>query len=63
VIAFAVTLYLMRELKRSDEHPVRRAKVDTIRRTPAGGFETTEEHVAGGIPSRGEETEREPVGD
>jgi hypothetical protein len=46
----------MRELKRTDAHPVKRAKVVTIRRTPTGGFETAEEHVAGGI--RGPDEDR-----
>jgi ubiquinol-cytochrome c reductase cytochrome b subunit len=54
-VAFAVTYWLMRELNRTGAHPVKRARVVTIRRTATGGFETAEEHVAGGIPGPDED--------
>ncbi|HYT30629.1 MAG TPA: cytochrome bc complex cytochrome b subunit [Actinomycetota bacterium] len=46
VIAYAVALYVARELRRSGVHPVRRSQISTVRRTREGGFESTE--VAGG---------------
>jgi ubiquinol-cytochrome c reductase cytochrome b subunit len=49
LVAYAVTYFLMRELKERDAHPVKRARILTIRRTGSGGFEASEEHVAGGI--------------
>jgi ubiquinol-cytochrome c reductase cytochrome b subunit len=56
VLAYAVTYYLMRELRRSDLHPIRRAAVTTVVRTREGGFEISDEHVGGGIPNpEGEE--------
>jgi hypothetical protein len=45
-----VAYYLANELKRSGLHPVKQAKTATIRRTPEGGYETTEEFVGGGFP-------------
>ncbi len=57
VLAYAVTYYLMRELRKSDLHPVKRASITTVVRTAEGGFEVSEEHVGGGIPNpEGEET-------
>ena len=50
VLAFAVTYYLARELKRSELHPVREAKISTIMRTREGGYETADEFEAGGFP-------------
>jgi ubiquinol-cytochrome c reductase cytochrome b subunit len=56
VLAYAVTYYLMNELRRSDLHPIRRAAVTTVVRTREGGFEVSDEHVGGGIPNpEGEE--------
>jgi len=54
LVAYAVTYYLAGELKRSGLHPVREARIATIRRTREGGYETAEEHVGGGFPSPGE---------
>jgi ubiquinol-cytochrome c reductase cytochrome b subunit len=56
-VAFGVTYYLMRELRRTGIHPVREAVVVTVRRTAEGGFEAAEEHEGGGLPNPpGEET-------
>ena len=53
-IAFAVTYWISRELKRFDLHPVRRATISSIERTVTGGYETEEEHAAGGFrPAEG----------
>jgi ubiquinol-cytochrome c reductase cytochrome b subunit len=57
LLAYAVTFYLMRELKRSDMHPVREAKILTVRRTPTGGYESSDEWEAGGFPSPEEKVE------
>ena len=54
LVAYAVTYYLASELKRSGLHPVKEARIDTIRRTPEGGFQIAEEHVGGGFPSPAE---------
>jgi ubiquinol-cytochrome c reductase cytochrome b subunit len=68
LVAYAVTYYLARELKRSALHPVKEAKIVTIRRTAEGGYRTAEEHVGGGFPSPGEKEpaeiapSREPSG-
>ena len=50
LFAYAVTYFLMRELKRSGMHPVKEAKIMTIRRTATGGYESAEEWEAGGFP-------------
>jgi ubiquinol-cytochrome c reductase cytochrome b subunit len=50
LLAFAVAYYLARELKRSELHPVKEAKISTIMRTAEGGYETAEEFEAGGFP-------------
>ncbi len=55
VAAYAVTYYLMRELKRSGAHPVRESRVLTIKRTAEGGYVTAEEHVAGGFAEPADE--------
>ena len=61
-VAFAVTYWLMTELRRSDLHPVRRAAITTVVRTKEGGFEVSEEFVGGGLPNpEGEETDRPEV--
>jgi len=57
-IAYAVTYYIARELQRSGLHPVREAKIVTVKRTPRGGYESAEEFTAGGLPSSGQKTER-----
>ncbi len=62
VVAFAVTYYLMNELRKTDLHPIRRAAITTVVRTPEGGFEVSEEFVAGGLPNpAGEETDQPEV--
>jgi hypothetical protein len=53
-----VTYYIARELQRSGLHPVREAKIVTVKRTPRGGYESAEEFTAGGLPSSGQKTER-----
>jgi len=64
LLAYAVTYWLMRELKRSGMHPVREASIATVRRTATGGFEIAEEFEAGGLrnPEGQESTEPEVVG-
>jgi hypothetical protein len=62
VLTFTVTYYLMNELRRSGVHPIRRAAIVTVVRTPEGGFDVTDEYVAGGIPNpEGEESEEPEV--
>jgi ubiquinol-cytochrome c reductase cytochrome b subunit len=57
LLAFAVTYYLCRELRRTGIHPVKEAKIGTIRRTREGGYETAEEWSAGGFPPPEQEVE------
>jgi ubiquinol-cytochrome c reductase cytochrome b subunit len=59
-VGYAVTFYLMRELKRSDLHPIRQAPIATVVRTPEGGFEVAEEYQAGGMPNPEGEESSEP---
>jgi ubiquinol-cytochrome c reductase cytochrome b subunit len=62
VVAFAVTYYLMNELRKTDLHPVKQAAISTVVRTREGGFEISEKHVAGGLPNpEGEETDQPEV--
>jgi hypothetical protein len=62
VVVFAVTYYLMNELRKTDLHPVKQAAITTVVRTKEGGFEVSEEFVAGGIPNpEGEETDQPEV--
>ncbi len=65
LLTYAVTYWLMRELRRSGIHPIREASITTVRRTPTGGFEIAEEFEAGGLPNpEGQEsTEPEVVRD
>src|SRR5919198_113127 len=50
LVAYAVTYYLANELQRSELHPVKQARISTIRRTREGGYESAEEFEAGGFP-------------
>jgi ubiquinol-cytochrome c reductase cytochrome b subunit len=49
LVAFAATYYICNELRRSGMHPIREAKVDQIRQTVVGGYETAEETEGGGF--------------
>jgi ubiquinol-cytochrome c reductase cytochrome b subunit len=48
-VTFALTYHLMRELRRSGAHPVRGSKISVVRRTAAGGFDSTDELAGGGF--------------
>jgi ubiquinol-cytochrome c reductase cytochrome b subunit len=48
-LTFAVTYWLCNELRRSGQHPIRGSKVDDVRRTATGGYETAEETEGGGF--------------
>jgi ubiquinol-cytochrome c reductase cytochrome b subunit len=49
LLAYAVTYWLCVELRRSGMHPVRAAKIDHVRMSATGGFETAEETEGGGF--------------
>ncbi|MFN2543363.1 MAG: cytochrome bc complex cytochrome b subunit [Actinomycetota bacterium] len=51
LLTFAVTYWLCNELRRSGMHPVRGSKIDEVRRTATGGFETADETEGGGFRS------------
>jgi ubiquinol-cytochrome c reductase cytochrome b subunit len=47
VVAFVLTYYICRELRRGDRHPIKGSKITTVRRSASGGFESTEEEGGG----------------
>jgi ubiquinol-cytochrome c reductase cytochrome b subunit len=49
LLAFAVTYRVCRELRRSEMHPIREAKVDDIHQTVTGGYDTAQETEGGGF--------------
>jgi len=54
-LAFVVTYWLCNELRRTGMHPIRQSKVDEIKRTVTGGYETGAETEGGGFESAEEE--------
>jgi len=48
-LTFAVTYWLCNELRKSSMHPIRGSKVDDVRRTTTGGYETADEIEGGGF--------------